>query len=208
MVSALTVTSSRGVEAGILRCFPMRLGPQRGQLRSHAKRASAGAHLRRVVTRTWRLYPLIVVAAFGVTYLFQFLIAPSTDIPLGSTATMTILQGPPVLVTVRSLSFKRATLDDRVEREARFYVEMRLRDPQDSMGSEDALASLCSVLGHDGVVYPSDLSRSEPEAAQGMFELGGSTPREGWVVAYIPAEVKPAGVTCQLGDEVEDWLLR
>jgi hypothetical protein len=84
---------------------------------------------------------------------------------------------------------------------------MHLRDPMTSMGSGDALASYCSVLGRNGVIYPADLWSSGREAAQGNFELNGSIPYGGWVVAYIPARVRPAGVTCQLGDEVDSWLL-
>jgi hypothetical protein len=147
------------------------------------------------------------VAVIGLIYLVQYLVAPPTSIPLGSTATMSFVQGPPVLVTVESFSLTRPSGNDHVERKARFYVEMRLRDPMTSMASEDALASYCSVLGRNGVIYPADLSSSGREAAQGNFELSGSVPHGGWVVAYIPARVRPSGVTCQLGDEVDSWLL-
>lgn len=175
--------------------------------RADAKPARTGAKLYGAIERSWRAYPLVVVVAFGLTYLVQYLLAPPTSIPLGSTTTMAFVQGPPVLVTVGSFSLTRPSRNDRVEREARFYVKMRLRDPLTSMGSGEALASYCAVLGRDGVVYPADLSASDREVAQGSFGLSGSVPREGWVVAYIPAKVEPAGVTCQLGDDVDDWLL-
>jgi len=179
-------------------------------VRLHAKTKPTGikAGFRRIFHRTWRSYPLIVVLAFGLMYLLQFLLAPSTNLPLGSTATMALIQGPPVLVTVRSLSLGGRPQGDPAMREARFHVEMRMRNPTDLMISGDALASYCSLLGADGVTYPSDLAGSESEATQGIFTLEGSVPREGWVVAYIPRNVRPIGVTCQIGDDVDSWLVQ
>jgi len=185
-----------------------RLGKHSKGSRANAGVASIGDRLCRFFKGTWRWYPILAFAVLGLMYLFQFLLAPSTNIPLGSTATMTVLQGRPVLVTVRSFSLSPWSQTSGDAREARFYVEMRMRDPWDSMSSADALASYCSVLSDSGVVYPSDLSRSSPRAAQGIFELTGRVAREGWVVAYVPANVRLAGITCQLGDDVENWLLR
>ncbi len=193
----------RGIISRVLRRF------ERANTRGHAdsKPAAFEAPLRAVIARTWRAYPLVTVAVIGFIYLVQYLVAPPTSIPLGSTATMSFVQGPPVLVTVKSFSLTRPPGNDHVERKVRFYVEMRLRDPMTSMGSGEALASYCSVLSRNGVIYPADLSSSGREAAQGNFELSGPVPYEGWVVAYVQARVHPAGVTCQLGDEVDSWLL-
>lgn len=157
------------------------------------------------VRRTWRLLPLLVVLGFGAMYAGQWLGRSTAPLPMGTTATMSVNQGPALLVRVSNLNAGVVPPKDPAVRKVSFFVSMRLRDPSQAMYNGDGLASYCSVLGLRGTVYPSDLAASSPLARGGIFMLQGTYVRSGRVVALLPRDQQPYGVICQIGDDVVRW---
>ena len=158
-----------------------------------------------VVRRTWRLGPLLAVAITGGVFAGQALARPDTPLALGTTATMSFVQGPPLLVTVSDLRPGPVPPLDPGVRKIYFDLSVRTRNPAATVRSGDALASYCSVVGRHGTVYPSDLAISNGWTRTGIFVLQGGVARAGRVVALVPKATRIVGVTCQFGVEVANW---
>jgi hypothetical protein len=158
--------------------------------------------------RTWRFLPLVVVLSLAFLFIGQRLAQPSSTLSFGETATVSFVQGPRVLLMVRSLKLQGSLKSDPLERVVTFNVSMRLSNPADQMTSGDALASYCSVIDRRGIVYPSDLALSSRAAKTLNFVLQGGAIQQGRVVALIPTAVHPSGVLCQFGVDVETWRVR
>jgi hypothetical protein len=169
--------------------------------RQHAPRAAAA----RVVRRTWRLAPLLAVVITGGIFLGQELARPSGPLPMGATATMSFVQGPPLLLRVSNLRRGPIPPSDPAVRKIYFHLAMRTRNPTATQNSGDALASYCSVVSTHGTVYPSDLAISNGYTRIGIFVLQNGETRQGRVVALVPRHTRIARVTCQLGVDVANW---
>jgi len=154
---------------------------------------------------SWRRSLPVIGALFVAGAIAAHVAAGSATLTFGSTATMSYVNGPPVLVTVGALKLAPASRRTPGDLVGDFTVTVRLEHRSDTLMTGDAPASDCSIIDTDGVSYPSDLRLSSPYARNGLFQLAGDALAKGTAVALIPASTHVAGVTCQLGYSVATW---